>query len=78
MAEHEQVAEILAFEATRTLGAAREAVAQARKDRGFGRPGSIAATKAGGPCFKRGGPHQMKDCPDRNAPKGKGKGAYYA
>ena len=73
MDQHVLAAESLAMEAQRTLTAAREHAANARKDRGFGK---VMPSKSGGPCFGCGGPHQLRDCPDRHAPGSKGKGKF--
>ena len=76
-------AEVAAIASKRTLAQAKAAVQKVRLSRGFGEPGRggakgqgkkfIKPSGGGGPCFCCGGPHQIKDCPDRTAPKG-GKG----
>ncbi|CAK8995009.1 Uncharacterized protein SCF082_LOCUS4179, partial [Durusdinium trenchii] len=73
----EQAAEQLAMEAKRTWVEAQRTTQQMRKDRGFGQAGQ------GPKCFQCGGPHFVRDCPDRRHPpysigKGKGKSSYMA
>ena len=65
----ERVAENLAAEAQRTWTEAQRATQQLRRDRGFG-----AATTAKGSCFECGGPHLVRDCPNRRFGSFKGKG----
>ncbi|CAE7771249.1 unnamed protein product [Symbiodinium sp. CCMP2592] len=71
----ERVAENLAAEAQRTWTEAQRATQQLRRDRGFG-----AVTSGKGACFECGGPHLVRDCPNRrfSSMKGKGKGHYQA
>ena len=64
-----QEAEVMAMESQRTLQEAREAVATARRDRGFGQEKEKTAQ-----CWLCGSPdHQLRQCPDRSSPKGRGK-----
>ena len=74
--QSQKVAESLAAEAKLTWQKAQEATAALRKDRGFG---AVTGGKSNGKtstsgCFICGHPsHLARDCPDKWAPRGKGK-----
>lgn len=73
----ERLAQALAAEANRTWSEAQRATAALRRDRGFGAPPAGGGRKGDskGPCFICGAyGHLSRDCPDRHAPKGYGKG----
>ena len=68
----EKMAEALAAEANRSWTEAQRATAALRRDRGFG---AVTSSTATGPCYRCGGNHLMRDCPDRLHP-GPHKGGY--
>lgn len=65
----ERLAQSLAAEAQRTWAETQKATAAIRRDRGFGQQQQSTSSTTG--CFRRGGQHFARDCPDRSHPRAK-------